>query len=187
MEKIKSHNQEVTRRCPGSISSVPLLPEPMFLVSGGAPEHVPVPTDHGQPRGPGGTWHRNSVRPRMSCLEFGTQGKNGILKHKEKPDPALIRVGGRAVPQPPPSAAPPPAGHGDVGMWGHGDMGTATAGLPGTAAPGARWMGTRSSVGVVAAVNRSEQRHYRFLVCAAVIRLSWGRGVSGCVSRKRDS
>lgn len=58
-----------------------------------------------------------------------------------------------------------------------GDMGTATASLPGKAVPRGWGMGKRSSAeGLMAAVNRSEQRPHRSLLCGAVIRLSWGRG-----------
>lgn len=88
-------------------------------------------------------------------------GKKGILKHKE--------MGGSQNRAP---GCP-------LSLAACGDMGTATASLPGKAAPRGWGMGKRSSVeGLMAAVNRSEQRPHRSLLCGAVIRLSRGeRGV----------
>lgn len=101
-------------------------------------------------------------------------GEKGLLKHKEN-TPTHPGLGGSqsCVPECSSSLGAP------------GDMGTATASLPGKAGPRGWGMGKRSCVeGLMAAVNRSEQRPHRSLLCGAVIRLSWGRGVLGCVSRK---
>lgn len=112
----------------------------------------------------------------MSHLDLGTW-KKGILKHKEKPSPCAD-LGGSQSGAPGCPLSPAPTACGDTRM--------ATASLPGKAAPGGWGIGKRSSVGgLMAAVNRSDQRHYRFLLCGAVIRLNWGRGGVGLRQQKK--
>lgn len=113
-----------------------------------------VPKDWGQTQRPQRDRKENIIKPWMSDLEFRTYGekkKKRIQKHKK-----LLHAGlGGSLSHAP--LSPVPTAFGD-----------ATATLRG----GSR----RTLRGGVVAVNRSDQRHYRFLLCGAVIRWSWGGG-----------